>query len=187
MAEHAVPSPPSGTVTFLFTDIEGSTTRWEHLPQAMATALARHDELLRAAIEAHGGLVFKTVGDAFCAAFGDPVAAVRSALATQHTLATEEWGETGPIRVRMALHTGTPEQRADDYFGPPVNRVARLLSTGYGEQVLLSAASAGLVRPALAEGLGLVDLGAHRLKDLLQPEHISQLVVPWLPAAFPPL
>ena len=187
MAYHAVPSPPTGTVTLLFTDIEGSTKRWEHLPQAMATALARHDDLLRDAIEAHRGYVFKTVGDAFCAAFADPAAAARSALAAQHALATEEWGETGAIRVRMALHTGTPEQRADDYFGPPVNRVARLLSTGYGEQVLLSAATADLVRPTLADGIDLIDLGAHRLKDLLQPEHIYQLAVPWLPTAFPPI
>src|SRR5688572_27069254 len=185
--ETPLPEPPRGAVTFLFTDIEGSTRRWERDQAAMAAALARHDALLRAAIEEHGGHVFKTIGDAFCAAFADPAAAVAAALAAQRWLAAERWGETGPIRVRMALHTGEPEHRDRDYFGPPVNRVARILSTGAGEQVLVSAATAALVGDRLPDGATLRDLGAHRLKDLLQSERIFQLGAPDLPAEFPPL
>src|SRR5689334_7915182 len=137
---------PSGTVTFLFTDIEGSTKLWEHYPEAMRVALARHDDLLRAAIEAAGGYVFKTVGDAFCAAFWTAPDGLSAALAAQRALLAEPWGETGPIRVRMALHTGATEERDGDYFGPPVNRVARLLSAGHGGQTLLSGPTAELVR-----------------------------------------
>jgi len=144
----ATPNVPTGTVTLLFTDIEGSTKRWEALPQAMATALLTHDLILRATIEEHGGVVFKTVGDAFCAAFADPEHAVSTVLAARRALAAEPWGEVGQVRVRMALHTGTPEQRDRDYFGPPVYRVARLLATGYGEQVLVSAATAATFRDA---------------------------------------
>src|SRR5215217_9239151 len=107
---HPVSLPyPSGTVTLLFTDIEGSTKRWEHLPAAMSTALLTHDLLLRAAIEEHGGFVFKTVGDAFCAAFADPADALAAAVEAQRSLAAERWGEVGHVRVRMALHTGEPE------------------------------------------------------------------------------
>src|SRR5215217_4317557 len=134
---------PAGEVTLLFTDIEGSTRRWEARPAAMAPALRTHDLVVRAAIERHGGAVFKTVGDAFCAAFADAGEALAAALAAQRGLAREAWGELGPLRVRMALHTGQPEQRDADYFGPPVNRVARLLATGAGGQVLLSQATAG--------------------------------------------
>lgn len=118
---------PSGTVTFLFTDIEGSTRLWEQYPEAMRHALARHDDLLRQGIESRGGYVFKTVGDAFCASFDVAFEALASALAIQHLLLDEDWGET-PIRVRMALHTGNVDEREGDYFGPAVNRVARLLS-----------------------------------------------------------
>src|SRR5829696_8256345 len=120
--------PPTGTVTFLFTDIEGSTRLWERSAQAMQEALARHDELLRTAIEARGGYVFKTVGDAFCAAFDSATDALEAALASQRALLAEPWDERCHIRARMALHTGTAEERSGDYFGPPVNRVARLLS-----------------------------------------------------------
>ena len=120
--------PPTGTVTFLFTDIEGSTRMWEHHPEAMRAALARHDLILRGAIEERGGYVFKTVGDAFCAAFPTTPDALEAALEAQRTLIGEEWEGTGPLRVRKALHTGAAEERDGDYFGPPVNRVARLLS-----------------------------------------------------------
>jgi predicted ATPase/class 3 adenylate cyclase len=178
---------PAGTVTFLFTDIEGSTKRWEHLPQAMEVALIRHDAILRSAIENQNGRVFKTIGDAFCAAFADPAAALLAAVDAQRALAAEAWGEIGSIRARMALHSGAVEPRAGDYFGPPVNRVARILSTGYGEQVLVSTATATAGRDRLPPGASLLDLGAHRLKDLLQPEHIYQLVVPGLTAEFPPI
>lgn len=179
--------PPTGTVTLLFTDIEGSTKRWEHVPQAMSGALMTHDLILRAAIEEHGGFVFKTIGDAFCAAFADPADALSAAVDAQRSLTAEAWGDVGPVRVRMALHTGEPEHRDRDYFGPPVNRVARLLSTGYGDQVIVSAATADRVKDALPGGTTLLDLGAHRLKDLLQPERIYQLIVPGLSCDFPPI
>src|SRR4051812_26336476 len=115
-----MPERPTGTVTFLFTDIEGSTKRWERQPAAMQAALARHDALLRKAIEARGGYVFKTVGDAFCAAFATAPDALAAAIAAQRALHGEPWGEIGPIRVRMALHTGAAQERDTDYFGPPV-------------------------------------------------------------------
>jgi class 3 adenylate cyclase len=130
---------PSGTITFLFTDIEGSTKLWEGQPDAMKAALARHDVLLRAAIEAHSGHVFKTVGDAFCAAFAAAPDALDAALEGQRAFQGEPWHEQiGALRIRIALHTGTAEERDGDYFGPPLNRVARLLSAGHGGQVLLS-------------------------------------------------
>ena len=153
----------------------------------MRAALARHDTLLRAAIAAHGGAVFKTVGDAFHAAFATATDAVSAALAAQRALAAETWGATGPLRVRMALHTGAAEQRDGDYFGHALNRAARLLAAGHGGQILLSAASWELVRDHLPAEVALRDLGAHRLKSLARPEHIFQLVVPGLPADFPPL
>ncbi len=177
---------PSRAVTFLFTDIEGSTRRWEHEPAAMAAALARHDVLLRAAIDAHHGAVFKTVGDAVCAVFPDAVESLGAALDGQRALATEPWPGSGPLRVRMALHTGVPEERDADYFGPPLNRVARLLAAGYGGQILLSRATEQLVRDRLPPGGSLDDLGEHRLKDLSDPERLFQLVVPDLPSSFPP-
>lgn len=127
---------PSGTVTFLFTDIEGSTRLWDAEPERMQQALARHDALLREGIERQGGYVFKTVGDAFCAAFPAAPAALSAALHLQRALSGEE--ALASLRVRMALHTGAAEQREGDYFGPPLNRVSRLLSAGHGGQVLLS-------------------------------------------------
>jgi predicted ATPase/class 3 adenylate cyclase len=179
--------PPTGTVTFLFTDIEGSTKMWERSPEAMQVALARHDEILREAIEAHGGYVFKTVGDAFCAAFSTAPDALEAALSAQKALVGEAWEETGPLRVRMALHTGAAEERGGDYFGVPLNRVARLLSAGHGSQVLTSVPTQQLVRDQLPAGTQLRDLGERRLKDLFRPEHIFQLMASDLPAEFPPL
>src|SRR5262249_40419898 len=131
---------PTGTVTFLFTDIEGSTRLWEADPEAMQLALGRHDALLRAAIATKSGHVFKTVGDAFCAAFASPCDALLAALAGQQALAAEVWPEATPLRVRMALHTGVAELRDADYFGPTLNRAARVLAAGYGGQVLVSEA-----------------------------------------------
>jgi len=177
---------PTGTVTFLFTDIEGSTRMWEKHPEAMQTALIRHDMLLRENIEAFDGYVFKTVGDAFCAAFRTAPAALDAALAIQRALLAEPWGET-PIRVRVALHTGNAQERDGDYFGSPLNRVARLLSAGHGGQTLISAATQELVRDQLTPGVSLKDLGERRLKDLDRAERIFQLVIPGLPADFPPL
>ncbi|HEY0601597.1 MAG TPA: tetratricopeptide repeat protein [Herpetosiphonaceae bacterium] len=179
---------PGGTITFLFTDIEGSTLRWEQHSAAMQPALARHDALLAAAITDHGGVVFKTVGDAFYAAFTTAAAALAAALAAQRALQREAWDETvGPLRVRMALHTGAAELRAGDYFGPPLNRVARLLVAAHGEQILLSRATQELIRDSLPPGVQLRDLGEHRLKDLIRPEHIFQLQADDLRSDFPPL
>jgi predicted ATPase/class 3 adenylate cyclase len=179
---------PTGTVTFLFTDIEGSTKLWERHTATMRISLARHDEILQEAIEGHGGFVFKTVGDAFCAAFATALDALESALAAQRALLSEPWGEEiDALRARMALHTGTADERNGDYFGPAVNRVARLLSAGHGGQVLLSLATQELVRNQLPTGTWLRDLGERRLKDLSRPERIFQLAAPDLPPEFPPL
>jgi predicted ATPase/class 3 adenylate cyclase len=183
-----VTSPPTGTVTFLFTDIEGSTKMWERDATAMRAALTRHDQLLRDTVESQGGYVFKTVGDAFCCAFPTAPDALEAALEAQRTLLGEERaGEIGSLRVRMALHTGAAEERAGDYFGPPVNRVARLLSAAHGGQVLLSLPTQELVRDALPTGTALRDLGERRLKDLFRPERVFQLSAPELPSEFPPL
>jgi predicted ATPase/class 3 adenylate cyclase len=182
-----MPASPTDTVTFLFTDIEGSTRLWEQHPEAMRDALARHDALLRGAIEGHGGSVFKTVGDAFCAAFTSAADALAAAVAAQRNVDAEAWDTTGPLRVRMALHTGAAEERDGDYFGAPLNRVARLLATGHGGQVLLSRATYEHVREVLPSGTSLRDLGSHRLKDLQHPEHVFQLLHHDLPADFPPL
>jgi predicted ATPase/class 3 adenylate cyclase len=182
-----VASPPTGTVTFLFTDIEDSTKLWERSPQAMQAALVRHDEILRRAIEDRGGYVFKTVGDAFCCAFPTAPDALEAALESQRLLLKERWGESTPLRVRMALHMGTAEERDEDYFGPPVNRVARLLSAAHGGQVLLSLPTHEMVRDQLPAGMSLAELGEHRLKDLFRPERVFQLSAPGLPVEFPPL
>jgi predicted ATPase/class 3 adenylate cyclase len=179
---------PTGTVTFLFTDIEGSTKLWEKSPRGMQVALTRHDALLWEAIEGHDGFVFKTVGDAFCAVFPTALGALESALAAQRTLFSEAWGdEIGALRTRIALHTGATHERDGDYFGPPVNRVARLLSAGHGGQVLLSSSTQELVRDHLPPQTHLRDLGERRLKDLSRPERIFQLTAPDLPSEFPPL
>ena len=183
-------NPPTGTVTFLFTDIEGSTSLWEKDPQRMQLALTRHDRIMRSAIEEHEGYVFKTVGDAFCAAFKTAREALWAALSAQRALLAEGWETDAAIRVRMALHTGVAEERDGDYFGPPVNRVARLESAGHGGQVLLSAVTYGLVRDALSHlepGAELKDLGEHRLRDLRFAERIYQLIAPDLPKDFPAL
>ena len=179
---------PTGTVTFLFTDIEGSTKLWEKSPTGMQVALTRHDAIMWEAIEGHGGFVFKTVGDAFCAAFPTAVGALQAALAAQRTLLSEDWGEEIDIlRARMALHTGAAHERDGDYFGPPVNRVARLLSAGHGGQILLSSSTQELVSDHLPADTHLRDLGERRLKDLARPERIFHLTAFDLPSEFPPL
>lgn len=178
---------PSGVVTLLFTDIEGSTRAWEADSLTMAPTVARHDVLLRSAIEAAGGYVFKTVGDAFCAAFTDPAAAVDAAVAIQRNITSEAWPATTPVRVRIAIHTGTCDERDGDYFGRPVNRVARLEAIAHGGQTLLSGTTAGLISGGHSDAIALVDLGQHRLKDLDEPEHVWQLTVDGLPNDFPAL
>lgn len=158
LLEDAGTALPGGTVTFLFTDIEGSTKLWERHPEAMRRALERHDALLRRAIEGKDGRVFKTVGYAFCAVFDDAVKALSAAHAAQTAIMAQDWGKT-PIRIPIALHTGTAEVRDDNYFGPSVNHVARLLSAGPGGQIFLSAATRALTQNRLPNGLALHDLG----------------------------
>jgi predicted ATPase/class 3 adenylate cyclase len=179
--------PPTGNLTFLFTDIERSSQLWEQHPQAMGRSLGRHDAILREVFQENRGYVFKTIGDAFCVAFESAVCAVTSALQAQRALAAEAWEETGPLLVRMALHSGEAEERDGDYFGQPLNRVARLLAAGHGGQTLLSRITAERVREKLPLEITLRDLGERRLKDLSKPERIFQLVVRDLPADFPPL
>ncbi len=164
------PSAPSGTVTFLFTDVEGSTRLWEEYPAEMEVALERHDEILRSAISSFGGYVFSTAGDAFAAAFGRVGEAVECALTAQEVLGAEPWPDVTPIGVRMGLHTGEAQERDGDYFGSALNRAARLMSAGHGGQVLVSDAAAGLVGRD-----DLMDLGFHGLKDLSAPQRVWQL------------
>jgi class 3 adenylate cyclase len=172
--------PPSGTVTLLFTDVEGSTRLWDAERDAMAAALRRHDQIVRDSIEQAGGYVFKTAGDSFCAAFPGARAGLDAALAAQRSLAAESWPTSRPIVVRMALHAGVSEERDGDYFGPAVNRAARLLSVAEGGQVLVSAAAAELLSDELPQGVGLRDLGTRQLKDLSRPERIYQVEAAFL-------
>ena len=177
----------SGTLTFLATDIQGSTGLWEGEPEAMGAALARHDTLLRDAIEGAGGRVFKATGDGMFAAFGSAPVGVAAALEAQRALWSEPWPTRAPLRVRIALHAGEADERGGDYFGPAVNRVARILAAGHGGQVLLSRAVEALVSERVPDGVALRDLGRRSLKDLAAPERLFQLVAPGLPDAFPAL
>ena len=166
-------SRPSGTVTFLFTDIEGSTRRWEDDPDAMRAALSVHDEVSCAAVEGNGGWLFKHTGDGVCAAFSSARAAIDAAIAAQRELG---------LPVRMGIATGEAEARGDDYFGPALNRAARVMAVGHGGQILVSASTAGLVT-----GVDLTDLGEHRLRDLSGVEHLFQVRADGLATQFPRL
>jgi predicted ATPase/class 3 adenylate cyclase len=181
------PELASQTLAFLFTDIEGSTRLWEQHRQPMKEALERHDAILREAVESSNGQVVKSTGDGLMAVFGSAADGVSACLKAQDGLARAPWGETGALRVRMALHAGEAARRNGDYYGPTLNRTARVMSAGHGGQVLLSAAAAALVMDQLPEGSTLRDLGEQRLKDLGRPERVFQLVHPDLPASFPPL
>ena len=176
---------PSGTVTFLFTDIEGSTQLWEKHPEAMQKALAQHDAIMRDAIESNHGTVIKTTGDGFHAVFGAVIDAVYTTLQAQHYLQAPIGGL--PIRVRMGLHTGEAELRGGDYHGQVLNRAARIMAAGYGGQVLLSSVAAEVAREHLPQEVSLLDLGVHRLRDLTRDEHVFQLLAPGLPRDFPAL
>jgi predicted ATPase/class 3 adenylate cyclase len=172
---------------FLFTDIEGSTSRWERFRGAMSEALRAHDDVLRDAVEAHQGRVFKTIGDAFCAIFLTVPQAVAAALDAQRRLGAIDFSAVEGLRVRMAIHAGTAESRDDDFFGPTLNRVARLLSIGHGGHVLLSGVAAELARGALPDGATLRDDGLHGLKDLVEPERVFVLEAEGLLHDLPPL
>ena len=187
---NAVSIIPVGTVTFLFTDLEGSTRSWEQQGRAMSTALARHDAIVRQSCAGNNGYVFKTLGDAFCVAFGAAHDALAAAIDLQFGLLAEDWQAIGmatPLSLRLALHTGPVETRDGDYFGPTLNRTSRLLATAHGGQSLLSEATAVMVREHLLGNMALKGLGEHRLKDLQRAESVYQLVCPPLPTDFPPL
>ncbi|MEE9185117.1 MAG: protein kinase [Acidimicrobiia bacterium] len=170
-----MPDRPTGAVTFLFTDIEGSTALWEKHRESMQTALREHDRLLRSAMESHGGYVFSTAGDAFSIAFQDPTAAVEAALTSQLALQAADFGDVGRVRVRMAIHSGTAEERDGDYFGPTLNRCARILAIASGDEVLISLATRQLLDGRLADGIRLDDIGEFRLKDLGRSDHVFRL------------
>ena len=180
-------SPPTGTVSFLFTDVEGSTRLWDRAPEAMRQALVRHDDILRSAIVAGGGFVFSTAGDAFSAAFHTPGQAVAAGLEAQRALGLEAWPEGVEVRVRMGVHVGTAHERDGDYFGASVNRAARLTGLAHGGQVLVSLAVEELVRDDLPDGVGLVSLGEHELRGLSRAESVFQLTGDGLESEFSPL
>ena len=180
-------SPVEAPLTFLFTDVEGSTRLWEQYPGEMQTALERHDAILRTAIADGEGQVVKTTGDGLMAVFGAPAAAVSAAMWAQRALFAEVWPAACPIRVRMGIHSGEAESRGGDYFGPAVNRAARIMAAGHGGQVLVSGATAALLDGSPPRTATLRDLGEHRLRDLGRPEHLFQVAAADLPAEFPPL
>lgn len=180
-------APRSDIVTFLFTDVEGSTKLWQEDERAMSADLALHDALVRRVIESAGGTVFKTVGDAFYAVFPAPADALRAAVLVQKELGAQSWRVPAGLRVRMAVHSGSAERRENDYFGPTLNRAARLLAAGHGGQILVSDPVQALVGDGLADRVTLTDLGTHRLKDVDRPERIFQVAAPGLRHAFPPL
>ena len=183
----AVEADAPEVLTFLFTDVVGSTELWETEPAAMSSALARHDRLLRSCIESGGGRVFKTVGDAFCAVFASPPAAICAAVDAQRALMVEPWPQGAVLRVRMGLHTGVCEQRDDDYFGPTVNRAARLEAVAHGGQIVLSDTTVEAAGAELPAGVMLRPLGVHRLKDLSVAQQVFQLDIEGLSCQFPPL
>lgn len=166
---------PSGTVTFLFTDIEDSSRLWDQYPLQMRVALEQHDALLSAAIESHGGYVFTTAGDSFAAAFQTADQAASAATEIQRVVGAAAWDPATPVRVRIGLHTGEAHERGGDYFGPAVNRAARVEAAGHGGQILTSGVTARVLGQSTTAVWELVDLGEHRLKGLSQPEHIHQL------------
>lgn len=178
---------PTGTVTLLFTDIEGSTRLVARLRDRYAEVLSDHQQLLREAFTEHDGQEIETQGDSFFAAFSRAKDAVEAAVAAQRSLATYEWPDGIELRVRMGVHTGEPSIGTDRYVGLGVHRAARIAAAAHGGQVLVSAVTRGLVEDELPEGVGLCDVGEHVLKDLDRPERLSQLAIDGLPAEFPPL
>ncbi|MFN0026361.1 MAG: ATP-binding protein [Acidimicrobiales bacterium] len=172
---------------FLLTDIEGSTRLWAAHPSAMDRALRRHDQLLTAAITDAGGTVFKHTGDGMLARFEGAGAAILAAVTAQRAMAAEPWGELGRLRIRIGIHAGEATERDGDWFGPTLNRAARLMAVGHGGQILVSVAAAALARDQLPSDVSLVDLGTHLLRDLSEPETISQMIAADLDERFPPL
>ena len=183
-----VTDAPSGPVTILFSDIESSTSLWDHDPDAMAEAHSRHNDILTSVFDAHGGQVLKDKGDGFIVIFRNPVKALEAAAAAQRDLDDESWPEPiGPLRVRMGINTGIVEPRGGDYYGPQVNRTARLEDLAHGGQVLVSEATRALVSGQLHDGLELRDLGPQALRGFGEPERVFQLVGDGLRGEFPAL
>ncbi len=178
---------PSGTVTFLFTDIEGSTRLLQQLGDKFATLIAEHQQLLREACEDHNGVVVDIHGDSFFVAFPSAVDAVTAAVQSQHALASHVWTDDVSVRVRMGLHTGEAQISLSNYVGMDVHRAARIAAAAHGGQVLISQTTYDLVESKSPVGVTFRDLGNHRLKDLRRPKHLYQLVIAGLPSDFPPL
>src|SRR5215208_2142531 len=179
---------PSGTVTFLFTDIEGSTKLAQQYPEAMPRLIARHNEILTRSIHAHKGHVYEIAGDSFCGAFSSSIDAVYAALEAQQSFHNETWSPA-PVKVRMGLHTDTVTLNDENTYTAygTLALTQRIMSAGHGGQVLLSGITGELVRDSLPGNTELLDLGERRLKDVLRPEHLYQLTSPGLPSNFPPL
>ena len=178
----------SAPLTFLFTDLEDSTGLWERAPEAMREALATHTEVLAAEIEARHGRLVKNTGDGVMAVFESPADAVNAAVDAQLSIAAASWPKaTGPLKVRMGLHTGESEERGGDFFGPTLNRAARVMGIGYGGQILVSDATRGLLLGGVPSEMSLLDLGGHRLKGIASPVGVFQVCYPGLVADFPPL
>jgi predicted ATPase/class 3 adenylate cyclase len=178
---------PTGTVTFLFTDLEVSTRLWDQEPDAMRAALARHDAVLHDAVSVHGGQVVKGRGDGVHAVFATADGAIGAAIDAQVAMGAESWDVSDPLRVRIGIHSGAAELRDGDYFGSVVNRAARLEAVAHGGQIVCSQATADLVRDSLPAGVELVDLGDHTLRDLARPERVFQVAHPRLEREFEPL
>jgi class 3 adenylate cyclase len=184
-----MPALPTGTVTFLFTDVAGSTRLWERHPDQMRAALAEHDALIEFLTAQHGGRVVRPRGEGdsrFCV-FARASDGVAAAAAIQQALHAQDWPPQTPLRARVALHTGEADLRGGDYYGSAVNRSARLRGIAHGGQALLSQATYDLVQDALPAGVAVRDLGEHRLSDLARPERVFQLLAPDAAAEFPPL
>lgn len=179
---------PSGTITLLYTDIEGSTPLWEQHPKSMEAALDHHNAILHRVASTHHGRVYKVVGDGFQIAFSSPIDAIKAATAAQTEFWNQDWGDIGALRVRMGIHTGEAEIDNQDYIpGLTFFRVSHIMSAGHGGQILASSVTAELLRDELSERLSLKDLGNHYFKGLSQAEHLYQVMVPGLPQDFPPL
>ncbi len=178
---------PSGTVTFLFTEVEGSTRLWEEYPDVMQQRDGASRRLLRDAVESHDGFVVKTTGDRFHAVFATAHDAVTAAVAAQAAVHADDWNITETVRVRMGIHTGEAEVRNGDYVGSAVNRAERLMSVAHGGQIVVSTATEELLHDTMPEKYGFVDLGEHRLRDLGRPERLFQVLHPDLEREFAPL
>jgi class 3 adenylate cyclase len=178
---------PSGIVTFLFTDIEGSTPLWERDPGAMRQSLDLHNAILNDTIRSHSGIAYKFIGDAFQAAFAYPDHAIQAALEIQRGLCAATWGATGALRVRIGLHTGPAELQGSEYVSHTLNRVARVMSAAHGGQILLTSAVVELIHGNHSGDISLRDMGQHYLKGMTQLEHLFQVVASDLQSEFLPI